>query len=279
MQMFAENWIATRLRTMLAGVLALGWSGASMALPTTPVTVNFSNLCTSECGTDGTDGNSRTFTFFDSQGLASRVNVTAWSATQSATTGALSNYQTAFLGDFSGGLGVTNRTEGNGSSNNTHTADNYQGVEFIVLRFDGDVVMTGAQLNAFAMTATGFSGSGSDTDATFYFGSTVVPWGTPVNLADATQRLSILNHYTDTLGGSSNNFRTVNDTTNFSGNVVVIAPSLADYNRGTVGNRPDAFKVENVKVQYLVAQAPEPAALGLLGLGVLGIAGLRRRKR
>ncbi len=280
MRTSSENRIVSRLRALLAGALALGWSSASLALPTTPVTVNFSNLCTTECGTSGTLGNSRTFTFFDSQGLASRVNVTAWTASQNATTGALGTFQTAFLGDYSGGLGVTTSAEGNGSSNNSHTADNYQGIDFVVLRFDGDVVMTGAQLNAFAMTATGFSGSGSDTDASFYFGSTTVPWGTPVNMADATQRLSILNHYTDTLGGSSSNYRNVNTSTLYSGNVVVIAPSLADYNRGTVGgNRPDAFKIESINVQYLVAQAPEPAALGLLGFGVLGMAGLRRRKR
>jgi PEP-CTERM motif len=271
-----KNWVFSPIGAMIAGALALGGaSGASAG----PVTVNLSPSCTTSCSTDGTDGNSRTYTFFDSQGLASRVTVTAWAADQNSTTGALSNYQTGFVGQFSQGVGVTNRYEGNGSSNNSHMADNEGGrADMLVLRFDGDVVLTGAQLNAFAMTATGFSGSGSDTDATFYFGTTTVPFTTPVNLADATQRLSILNHYTDTLGGSSSNFRSVNTTTRFSGNVVVIAPSLADYNRGTSGNWRDGFKLGSVQVDYLTTQAPEPAALGLLGLGVLAL-GLRRRKR
>ena len=274
--MLIENRYTKRVVALVAGALALA-SGTSASAG--PVTVNLSPSCTTSCSTDGSDGNTRTYTFFDSQGLASRVTVTAWAADQNTTTGALSNYQTGFVGQYSQGVGVTNRYEGNGSSNNSHMADNEGGrADFLVLRFDGDVVLTGAQLNAFSMTATGFSGSGSDTDATFYFGTTTVPFSTPVDLADATQRLSILNHYTDTLGGSSSNFRSVNTTTRYSGNVVVIAPSLADYNRGTSGNWRDGFKLGNVQVDYLTTQAPEPAALGLLGLGVLAL-GLRRRKR
>lgn len=275
--MHVKNRIAKRITALVAGALALGCGSSAFA---GPVTVTLNPSCTTSCSTDGTDGNSRTFTFFDSQGLASRVTVTAWQADQNTTTGALTNYQSSFLGQYSSGLGVTNRSEGDGSSNNSHIADNEGGrADFIVLQFDGNVVLTGAQLNAFSMTATGFSGSGSDTDATFYFGTTTLPFTSGVNLADATQRLSILNHYTDTLGGSSSNFRSVNTSTRYSGNVVVIAPSLADYNRGTTGgNWRDGFKLGSVQVDYLTTQAPEPAALGLLGLGVLGIAFRRRRK-
>ena len=147
-----ENRVARRLRALLAGALALG---SATAVSAGPVTVTLNPSCTTSCSTDGTDGNSRTFTFFDSQGLASRVTVTAWQADQNTTTGALTNYQTSFLGQYSSGLGVTNRNEGDGSSNNSHIADNEGGrADMIVLRFDGDVVLTGAQLNAFAFTAT-----------------------------------------------------------------------------------------------------------------------------
>ena len=268
------------LRRFLAGSLALACASAVSATPSAPVTVDFSGNCTTSCGTDGSDGNSRTFTFLDGQGLTSRVMVTAWSATQSSSTGALSNYQTAFIGEYSGGLGVTNRNEGDGSSNNGHIADNVSGIDMIVLRFDGNVVVTGAQLNAFAMTATGYSGSGSDTDASFYVGTTSVAWGTAVNMADSTQRLSIMTNYMDTLGGSGSNYRNVNTSTLYSGNVFVITPSLADWNRGTSGgNRPDGFKVDSIKVEYLVAQAPEPAAIALFGAGLLGLGALRRRRR
>lgn len=241
-----------------------------------PVSIDLAGNCTTSCGLDGSDGNARTFTFLDGLGLSSRVRVTAWSATQSKTTGALSNWRTGFVGEYDGGLGVTNRDEGDGSSNNSHITDNVSGIDFLVFHFDGVVTATGADLNAFAMTATGYSGSGSDTDASFYIGSTTVNFGTSPDMANTTQRLSVMNHYIDTTGGSASNYRTFNADTLFKGNTLVIAASVGDYLRSG-SNRPDGFKVENIRVEYAIP-TPEPAVIGLFGLGALAL-GLRRRKR
>ncbi|MFC3713588.1 PEP-CTERM sorting domain-containing protein [Sphingoaurantiacus capsulatus] len=255
---------------MAAGVLAPAPAVA------TPVSINLAGTCSTECNTDGTDGNARVYTFLDGLGLSSRVRVTAWSATQNTSTGALSNWQTGFVGQYQGGgLGVTNRNEGDGSSNNGHTMDNSSGIDFLVFHFDGDVVATGADLNAYAMTISG--SSGKDTDASFYIGSSTVAFGTSINMANTTQRLSATNRYIDTTGPGSDNYRNFNTTTEYKGNVLIIAASVGDYMRSGGGNRADSFKVQSIKVEYPIP-APEPAAIGLFGLGVLGL-GLRRRRR
>lgn len=260
------------------GIAGLALTAVAFSAPAsaTPVSIDLSGNCTTSCGLDGTDGNARVFTFLDGQGLSSRVRVTAWSASQNTSNGALSNWRTAFVGEYSGGLGVTNQSEGNGESNNSHITDNLSGIDFLVFRFDGEVIATGADLNAFAMTVSGYSGSGSDTDASFYIGSTSVPFGTSINMADAAQRLAVQTHFIDTTGGSSSNYRTFNSDTLFKGNTLVIAASVGDYMRSG-GNRPDGFKVENIRVEYTIP-TPEPAAVALFGLGVLGL-GLRRRRR
>lgn len=55
--------------------------------------------------------------------------VTAWSRSSAGTV------TTAYLGRYDSGLGVTNRSEGNGS-NNRHTIDNADGYDFVQLVFN-----------------------------------------------------------------------------------------------------------------------------------------------
>jgi hypothetical protein len=250
----------------------------SLAAPVgaVPVSIDLSGNCTSGCGLDGSDGNARVFSFVDGLGLASRVRVTAWSASQSVLTGSLSNWRTAFVGEYDGGLGVTNRDEGSGESNNSHVVDNISGVDFLLFRFDDNVTVTGADLNAFAVSASGYWGSGKDTDASFYIGTTSVPFATSINMADTAQRLSAMANYIETSGPGADNFREFNTGTRYVGNTLMIAASLSEANRWGL-DRPDAFKVESIRVEYPIP-TPEPAALGLFGLGIAAI-GLRRRRR
>lgn len=269
--MMAFRPILMAAATMLAGAMASAPASA------TAVSVDLSGNCTTSCGLDGSDGNARVFTFTDGLGLSSRVRVTAWSASQSSSNGTLSNWRTAFVGEYDNGLGVTNRSEGDGESNSSHTLDNVSGVDFLVFHFDGDVVATGADLNAYAMTASGYSGSGKDTDASFYIGSTSVAFGSTINMATTSQRLSAMTHYIDTTGPGYDNYRSFNTTTEYQGNVLIVAASVGDYMRSGGGNRPDGFKLDSIRVEYPIP-TPEPAALGLFGLGFLTL-GLRRRRR
>ena len=81
---------------------------------------------------DGADGNTRTWT-----DAATGVIVTAraFSQAKGSTT-----FETAYLGAYNGGLGVTDRYEGNGNSNR-HTVDNVDKNNYIVFQFSQAVTM------------------------------------------------------------------------------------------------------------------------------------------
>ncbi|MFC3713587.1 PEP-CTERM sorting domain-containing protein [Sphingoaurantiacus capsulatus] len=260
-------------RVMVAAVAACLAVPAAPALAA-PVTISLGGTCTTSCGLDGTDGIARVFSFTDNLGLSSSARVTAWSATPNVLTGALTNWRTAFVNYAGDGLGITNQDEGTGALNNQAAIDNLTGTDFLVIRFDDNVTVTGATLNAFAMTA-GLWGTGRDADASFFIGTSTVPFATSINMADTAQRLSAMTHYIEASGDTSG-LREFNAGTRYSGNTLVIAASVSEANRWGLVDRPDAFKVASIRVEYPVP-APEPAAVGLFGLGVLAL-GVRRRK-
>jgi len=96
-----------------------------------PVTFDFSG----GSATDGTDGNSRTYT-----DALTGVSVTARAFSQSklADNTPTNTWQTAWLGAYRGGLGVTDSSEGTGSGN-THTVDNVGRNNYVVLQFSQNV--------------------------------------------------------------------------------------------------------------------------------------------
>ncbi|PWS38718.1 hypothetical protein DFH01_05515 [Falsiroseomonas bella] len=165
----------------------------------------------------GTHGNVRTYT----QGDLS-VKASAFSEVNGT-------WQSAYLGAFGGGLGVTDRNEGDGSGDR-HTVDNIGRENFIVFRFNQDVVVDKAFLGYVVC----------DSDISVWIGSVNNAFNTSFSL-----NASVLN----SLG-----FTEVNDTTsdkarwadinagNLSGNVLVIAASLADT------TPDDRFKLEKLVV-------------------------------
>ena len=92
------------------------------------LTVSF----TGSSSLDGANGNVRTFT----QGDVS-VDVSAFRRQSGGT------WDTAYLGAYSGGLGVTNR----GESASYHRVDNGGSVEYLLFEFDQDVTLNKAFLN------------------------------------------------------------------------------------------------------------------------------------
>jgi serine-aspartate repeat-containing protein C/D/E len=180
-----------------------------------PVTFDFSG----SSATDGTDGNTRTYT-----DALTGVSVTASALSQTKGT---NSWQDAWLGAYSGGLGVTDSSEGSGSGN-THTVDNVGRNNYVVLQFSQNVKLDQAYLGYVV----------NDSDMQVWIGN----WATPVTSVNASSVLS------------SMSFSEVNTTTlssarwadlnagGVTGNVVIIAADTTDT------SPEDYFKVDKVAV-------------------------------
>ena len=171
---------------------------------------------------DGTDGNVRTFT-------ANGITLTARAFSRvDGTNGA---WSTAWLGSYSGGLGVTDSAEGNGSG--THRVDNIGGRDnYVLFRFSESVVLDRAYLQYVI----------DDSDISLWIGNSSTPL---TSLSD-----SVL---------SGMRFNEVNETTScndrwadvnagrFAGNTVVIAASVVDL------TPEDQFKIRYLEVNKLAS--------------------------
>ena len=117
--------ILTTLLLMSAGVANAGL-----------VTFDFQGGCSSSCGLDGPNGNTRVFS---EGGVELSVNAFAEDGNSNTT---------AFLGHFGSGLGITNRNEGNGSGSR-HVVDNSGTFEWARFMFDQDVIVESVLLRVF----------------------------------------------------------------------------------------------------------------------------------
>lgn len=222
------------------------------------VTFSFTGACAVDCGVDGPNSNARTFQA-TSGSTTVNVRASAWSSADAST------IETAFLGHYGGGLGVTNRyDDGNGQSNNSHTVDNKGGLDFVVLQFDQQVIVDKALLNAYAIDGT------SDTDAQFFIMNGVVGWNQAYNSAALLSQLNtaLTGGQYEITSGTAPDFNAVLQP----GNMLVIASAFMNPDRYS-----DGFKIASLTVKTPVP-APEPAAVGLLGLGLFAV-GYRARRR
>jgi serine-aspartate repeat-containing protein C/D/E len=196
-----------------------------------PVTFDFDGCS----AVDGSDGNSRTFT-----DALTGVSVTAraFSQTKGADT-----WQKAWLGAYSGGLGVTDSSES--GSGNTHTIDNVGRNNYVVLQFSQEVTVDKAFL--------GYVSGDSDLEV----------W-----IGDAAAPITVMNNNVLT-GLASSGFYEQNLTTSgstrwadlngsqVSGNTLIIAADTRD-------TTPDDY----FKLQMLAVCAPDycvPVAKASIG--------------
>lgn len=196
-----ETWIYTAS----ADALDLGTGSSS--------TFNFEG----NSNVNGTAGNIRTFT----SGSLS-VKTSAFSRSSSGV------WSTAFLGSYSGGLGVTDGSE-NGS-NNTHTVDNVGRNNYVLFEFSETVVVDAAFLGYVV----------GDSDLRIWIGTKTDPFNNHLTLSDA-----LLNGF----------YSEVNETTLTTtrladlnaglraGNVLVIAANTGEPKPN------DFFKIKTVKVK------------------------------
>jgi hypothetical protein len=132
-------------------------------------------------------------------------------------------FNTAYLGHFSSGLGVTDGSE-NGSGN-THVTDNYGRNNYILFEFSQSVTIDKSFLEYIV----------GDSDMTVWIGTIANAYTTHQTLSAAL--LSGLAFNETNLGGSTSRTAELN-VGNLSGNILVIAAKKDETN--------DGFKVKNV---------------------------------
>lgn len=175
------------------------------------------------------------------------------------------------LGVYSNGLGVINSQEGNGSGN-SHTIDNLNRTDFIILQFDKKVVLSDATFTAYKQTNYNYT----DTDATIGWGNTNQAWNSNLNLTTLAGLNSVIaagNRYTSGNNGTQgSNTRNI-DPLMWSGNVWIVSAAMVN---------PDG-KYDSFKFNYLnyttKMPVPEPATwmMMIAGFGMIGST-MRRRK-
>ncbi len=179
---------------------------------------------------DGTDGNVRTFTV---DGVS--VKATAFSRDTDG------NWSPAYLGQYPGGLGVTDSSEGNGSGN-LHTVDNVGQINYVLFEFSKPVVVSQAFLGYVV----------DDSDLTVWLGEFADPFNNHMTLSDALLE-SFAYTEDNTTTSSSPRWASFN-----SGEVVANAVVIAAW-------PGDETPEDRFKIQKLDVCVPGSQALATIG--------------
>lgn len=176
---------------------------------------------------DGTDGNIRTF-------HAAGMSVRASAFGRRNSDG---GWETAFLGAFSPGLGVTDKGEGNGNDG-SHRVDNVGNRKnYVLFEFNTTVVIDKIYLDSVA----------DDSDITVWFGNANNPFNNHLTLSDSLLTGFGPSEDNDTTSSSA---RSANVNSGLiAGNVLVVAASTSD-------TSPE----DQFKIHYIDVRCPTPKA-------------------
>ena len=235
----------TDCTTLVAGENDLTWDAGinkpqpPPEEPCVPTTIVFNG---SSAG-DGANGNIRTF----SAGGVS-VKVSAFSRTSGGS------WASAYLGIFSGGLGVTDSGEGDGS-NNRHTVDNLDRQNYVLFEFSAPVVVNRAFLGYVV----------GDSDLSVWVGNFGDPYNNHLTLSDAV--LAGFG-YTENNDTTSSSARWADfNAGEIVGNTLVIAASVSD------ATPDDRFKIEKLDICAPPAEEPCPSPWGTKDIGYVKVSG------
>ena len=247
-------------RTVSAAALLLFMSVAQAA----PVTWDLRPGGSAHTNTGTVYGNERTFTENVNPIGNETITVTAWADT--GLPNPPGTLEAAFLGRYSTGLGVCNQGEGSLSycdgNNPLHQADNLGQNDLVMFRMDqGQYEFSEIVIDPFGQY---------DRDVSFWIGNVVgLPSGddlTGIEIAEL-ESLYGFTKYDDYNTQSSGALAI--DLMNLQGNTLIFGPLVP------TNGLADRFKMRSLTATLV----PVPAAAWLMGTGLLGLAGVARRRR
>jgi len=241
---------------LASGILALSLlSSAALAAPT------YTWNTVGNSPTDGMDGNQRTFSAVEDAGMILKVR--GYSTWNNDGTG---NFRDAFVGAYSGGLGITNPSSSNEDDSPNHGVDNNGKDDFLLFEFaSSDFKATGFKIgwreynNTDIQVWVGGTNAGAGLDLSSDCGGAC----DKNDLDDLG--FTLLPTFFDVDPGESPSINT-----SIAGRYLLIT--------GRAGYADDYFKLKVISALQEVT-VPEPSSLALLAGSLLGLGGLARRKR